>query len=89
MPMIATATLRPGASDHASVEDRLAHGRSVRQRVPRSSLAAWEVLADRPDPVDALERQAATREPSLVPLRYGRMLTSSFANRGRTATTRR
>ena len=30
-------------------------------------------------PVEALERQASTREPSLVPLRYGRMLTSPFA----------
>ena len=61
------------------MSDRSDQGRSVRQRVPRSSLASWEPTADRADPVEALERQAATREPSLVPLRYGRMLASPFA----------
>jgi len=34
---------------------------------------------DRPDPVTLLEEQAATRVPELVPIRYGRMLTSPFA----------
>ena len=52
---------------------------SIRRRVPRSTLASWEAAAGRADPVEALERQASTREPSLVPLRYGRMLTSPFA----------
>ena len=32
----------------------------------------------RPDPVALLESQAATRVPSLVPIRYGRMLVSPF-----------
>jgi uncharacterized protein (DUF2252 family) len=54
-------------------------GRSIRERVPRSTLAAWEAGGERADPIEALERQASTREPSLVPLRYGRMLTSPFA----------
>ena len=35
--------------------------------------------ADRPDPLDLLEAQAATRLPELVPIRYGRMLASPFA----------
>ncbi len=35
--------------------------------------------ADRPDPIDLLERQAKTRVPELVPIRYGRMLVSPFA----------
>ena len=34
---------------------------------------------DRPDPVSILEEQAKTRVPDLVPIRYGRMLTSPFA----------
>jgi uncharacterized protein (DUF2252 family) len=34
---------------------------------------------DRPDPIDLLERQAKTRVPELVPIRYGRMLVSPFA----------
>lgn len=54
-------------------------GRSIREQVPRSTLASWDASGERADPVDVLEGQAATREPSLVPLRYGRMLTSPFA----------
>ena len=33
---------------------------------------------DRPDPIELLERQAETRVPELVPIRYGRMLVSPF-----------
>jgi uncharacterized protein (DUF2252 family) len=33
----------------------------------------------RPDPIALLEEQAKTRIPELVPIRYGRMLTSPFA----------
>ena len=32
----------------------------------------------RADPVELLERQAASRVPELVPIRYGRMLVSPF-----------
>ena len=34
--------------------------------------------AARPDPIELLERQAETRVPELVPIRYGRMLVSPF-----------
>lgn len=71
--------LQPGSAAHVSLRDRADFGRSIRARVPRSTLASWEATPDRVEPVDALERQAATREPSLVPLRHGRMLASSFA----------
>ena len=46
------------------------------------SLESHAVLAPtelRADPVELLERQAATRVPDLVPIRYGRMLVSPFA----------
>jgi Uncharacterized protein conserved in bacteria (DUF2252) len=33
---------------------------------------------NRGDPIEALERQASTRVPELVPVRYGRMLVSPF-----------
>ena len=46
--------------------------------MPRSSHAQVEFPADR-DPVGLLEEQAASRVPELVPIRYGRMLTSPFA----------
>ena len=56
-----------------------ARGRARREQVPRADHARWEPPPDRPDPVAILEEQAATRVPDLVPIRYGRMLTSSFA----------
>jgi uncharacterized protein (DUF2252 family) len=48
-------------------------------RAPRSVHAEWEPGADRPDPIAVLEAQARTRLPELVPIRYGRMLSSPFA----------
>jgi uncharacterized protein (DUF2252 family) len=61
-----------------SVADRVALGRAARRAVPRSSHAAFEPAAGRPDPVDLLERQAGARVAELVPIRYGRMLASPF-----------
>ena len=63
---------------HPSREERAASGRAVRQRVPRSSHGEWQPDPDRPDPVELLEEQAATRVQELVPLRYGRMLRTPF-----------
>ena len=54
-------------------------GRKARSEVPRSCHGDWAPAADRPDPVETLERQALTRVPELVPIRYGRMLSSPFA----------
>ncbi|MCZ7462029.1 DUF2252 domain-containing protein [Streptomyces sp. WMMC940] len=53
-------------------------GRAVRKEVPRSSHGRWIPAADRPDPLAVLEAQAKTREPDLVPVRYGRMAVSPF-----------
>jgi Uncharacterized protein conserved in bacteria (DUF2252) len=58
---------------------RASRGKAARADVPRSSHGAWQPAPDRPDPVDLLEAQARTRVPELVPIRYGRMLTSPFA----------
>ena len=41
--------------------------------------AEWDPPADRTDPIDLLEEQAATRIEDLVPIRYGRMLVSPFS----------
>jgi uncharacterized protein (DUF2252 family) len=64
---------------HLSPTERAAKGKQARRTVPRSSHATWEPPADRRDPVAVLEEQAANRVPDLVPIRYGRMLTSPFA----------
>jgi uncharacterized protein (DUF2252 family) len=64
---------------HLSVTDRIARGKAARAEVPRSSHATFEPSPDRSDPIALLERQARTRVPELVPIRYGRMLVSPFA----------
>jgi uncharacterized protein (DUF2252 family) len=63
---------------HLSVAERAALGKAARADVPRSTHAAFEPSPHRSDPVDLLERQAASRVPELVPIRYGRMLVSPF-----------
>jgi uncharacterized protein (DUF2252 family) len=62
-----------------SVDERAARGRAERDAVPRSSHGEFAPAADRPDPIDLLERQAESRIAELVPIRYGRMLVSPFA----------
>jgi uncharacterized protein (DUF2252 family) len=63
---------------HLSVSERAARGKAARAEVPRSSHARFEPSSTRTDPVELLERQAKTRVPELVPVRYGRMLVSPF-----------
>ena len=46
--------------------------------MPRADHAKFEPPSGRADPVALLERQAKTRVPELVPIRYGRMLVSPF-----------
>ncbi len=62
-----------------SPAERAERGKAARKRAPRSSHAGFEPSTDRPDPIELLERQAVTRVPELVPIRYGRMLVSPFA----------
>src|SRR5258708_2051844 len=59
--------------------ERAAKGRQLRTEVPRSSHAAFEPSATRPDPVDVLASQSASRLADLIPIRYGRMLASPFS----------
>ena len=66
------------ATPHLTVAERVARGKAARKEVPRSTHARYEPLSTRADPVELLERQAKTRVPELVPIRYGRMLVSPF-----------
>jgi len=63
----------------ASVEERLAAGKALRDTLPREQHAACSPAPGRDDPVRILEMQNATRLPQLVPVRYARMLESPFA----------
>src|SRR5262249_36383690 len=62
-----------------SLEERLAQGKQLRQRAPRSAHGLWKPADDRPDPVAMLIESSRGRLESLVTIRYERMLTSPFA----------
>src|SRR5665647_1377699 len=69
---------RPTKIEHPSREERADVGKAARLRVPLGSHAEF-VTTDRSDPIELLERQAVTRVPELVPIRYGRMIASPFS----------
>ncbi len=75
---MATVSDATSTVPHLSVAERVARGKAARAEVPRSSHAVFEPTARRVDPIELLERQAQTRVPELVPIRYGRMLVSPF-----------
>jgi uncharacterized protein (DUF2252 family) len=66
------------ARAHPSAAERAEAGKAARKKVPRSSHGDWRPAKNRPDPVDVLERQAASRIARLIPLRHGRMLATPF-----------
>ena len=63
---------------HPEPSVRLARGRAARTQAPLEAHAELSGDASRPDPVEILEKQATSRVPELVPIRYGRMLVSPF-----------
>ena len=69
-------SIEPGSR---TLAERRAFGRSLRERVPRSSHAEWSPAADRPDPINLLEEQDRSRLAQLVPIRYGRMIGSPLS----------
>ena len=73
------------SAPYASVRDRpmpraqrRALGKSLRRQTPRSSLAEWAPSADRPNPVDLVNRSHEGRVEWLVPVRVGRMVESPY-----------
>lgn len=76
---MASTSLQGSTVEHLSVTERIAHGKAARSRAPRSSHAGFEPAPGRPDPVELLASQDATRVQELVPIRYGRMLVSPFS----------
>jgi uncharacterized protein (DUF2252 family) len=68
-----------GAGSYLSAAERAARGKAARTSAPRSSHATFDTSFLSRDPIELLERQAASWEPDLVPIRYGRMLVSPFA----------
>jgi uncharacterized protein (DUF2252 family) len=58
-----------------SLADRRTAGKLLRDTVAH---AKWQAHGDRTDPLDILRAADKTRQPDLVPLRYGRMLQTPF-----------
>jgi uncharacterized protein (DUF2252 family) len=59
--------------------ERQKMGRALRERVPRAGHGGWSPEPDRPDPISLLQAQDEGRLEHLLPIKYGRMLTSPFA----------
>lgn len=73
--MRARAREVPAAMDAVG---RSVEGKGLRERVARDAHGTWRMPVGRVNPIDILHAADATRQPQLVPLRYGRMLQSPF-----------
>jgi uncharacterized protein (DUF2252 family) len=62
-----------------SVSERAAQGKTARKQVPRSSHAEFRASEARRSPLEVLEEQGRSRVQELLPIRYGRMVSSPFA----------
>ena len=81
--MSSTAEVTP--STNPTLQERIAQGAAARERTPLARHADYAPAAGR-DALSILEKQATSRLPELVPVRYGRMLVSPFTYyRGATA----
>jgi hypothetical protein len=67
-----------GVVRHRTSRERAETGKAARAAVPRSNHAEFAPAQKRPDPVDVIEAQSATRLPELVPIRCRRMTESPF-----------
>jgi uncharacterized protein (DUF2252 family) len=61
-----------------SAKQRMAYGKKLRERVPRSSQADWKPTPNRPDPIQLLKHADRGRLGALLPIRYARMKQSPF-----------
>ncbi len=62
-----------------SVQERMALGKALRDRLARKRHADWTAQRGRRDPIEILIEQGQSRLPDLLPLRYARMKASPFA----------
>jgi uncharacterized protein (DUF2252 family) len=75
---VAAPTHAAPSGQHLTSIERVALGKAARTSAPRAAHEGWQAPTSRPDPVELLESQAASRVQDLVPIRYGRMLVSPF-----------
>lgn len=58
---------------------RMAEGKKLREKVPRSAHSQWAPGRNRADPAELLKNWDRGRLPNLLPIRYARMRESPFA----------
>ena len=75
----AAPTAETAPPGHATVDERRARGRALRDVAPRTSHAEWAPATDRRDPIELLQASNDGRMQILVPVRFGRMSASPFA----------
>ncbi|MFE5328918.1 DUF2252 domain-containing protein [Embleya sp. NPDC056575] len=75
--MTPKAEVRTRETTPPTPRERAERGRAARAKASRSSHAEFAPTR-RPDPIELIERQSASRVPELVPIRYGRMSESPF-----------
>jgi len=64
---------------HLTRAERATKGKAARTTAPLDSHASFDPAPSTRDAIGLLEGQAASRVPELVPIRYGRMVTTPFA----------
>lgn len=64
---------------HLPADERRTHGKALRDKVPREVHGKWKAPKDRRNPIDLLNESNVSRVPSLIPVRFGRMVQSPFA----------
>jgi uncharacterized protein (DUF2252 family) len=71
----------PDKSDkpRPTTKDRLAAGKKLREKVPRSSHSRWTSGRNHADPIELLKGSDRGRLLTLLPIRYARMRESPFA----------
>lgn len=62
-----------------TTKDRLAAGKKLREKVPRSSQSRWTSPRNRADPIELLKESDRGRLLTFLPIRYARMRESPFA----------
>src|SRR5262249_35016289 len=78
-PMVESSALALAPQTHTLlIKERVALGRSLRDRTARKHHGPWKPSSDRRDPIEILIEQGESRLPDLLPLRYARMKATPF-----------
>ena len=72
-------SMEPNTKEELTRAERRQEGKSLREKAPRTSHGDWQPAADRANPLDLLQAQDEGRLQRLLPIKYGRMMTSPFA----------